>query len=63
MVAMIQAVRCAGVDIKEVVGLSEKLELHGVEKIKKETGIKVKTIIKLDTTGKKSKVISTIFDE
>jgi adenine/guanine phosphoribosyltransferase-like PRPP-binding protein len=62
MISMIQAVRKAGVEIREVIGLSEKIELAGVDRMKKETGIEVKTILKLDTSGKKSRVVSTIFD-
>jgi adenine/guanine phosphoribosyltransferase-like PRPP-binding protein len=63
MVAMIKAVRRAKVEVKEVVALAEKVGMGGIEKIKRETGIKVKTIIRVDTSGEKSKVVSTIFDE
>lgn len=62
MIAMIQAVRQAGVEIKEVVTLAERVEMRGVERIKLETGIKVKTIIQIDTSGEVSKVVGTIFD-
>jgi len=63
MVAMIQSVRKAGVEIKEVVSLAEKVEMGGAKRIKKDTGVEVKTIIKIDTSGKKSKVVGTIFDQ
>ena len=62
MIAMIQAVRQVQVEIKEVVTLAEKVEMKGVERIRSETGITVKTIIQLDTSGERSKVVSTIFD-
>ena len=62
MIALIQAVKKAGVEIKDVVALAEKVEMNGVSRIKHETGIDVKTILKLNTTGEKSKVIGTIFD-
>lgn len=61
MIAMIKAVRQAGVEIKEVVTLAEKVEMKGVARIEKETGLKVKTIIQIDTSGEKSKVVGTIF--
>jgi len=62
IIAMIKAVRKARVGIADVVCLAEKTEVGGVKRIKEETGIDVKTIIKLDTSGKKSKVLGTIFD-
>lgn len=62
MIAMIQAVRKAGVEIIDVVALAEKVEVGGVARIEKETEIKLKTIIKVDTSGEKSKVVGTIFD-
>jgi adenine/guanine phosphoribosyltransferase-like PRPP-binding protein len=63
VIAMIQAVKQAGVEIKDIVCLAEKVEMGGVARIEKETGYKVKTILKLDTSGTKSKVIGTCFDE
>lgn len=63
MIALIEALRKAGAEIAEVVALAEKVEVGGVARIEKETGIKVKTIIKLDTSGEKSKVVGTIFDQ
>jgi adenine/guanine phosphoribosyltransferase-like PRPP-binding protein len=62
MIAMIKAIRKAGVVIKDVVALAEKTEMGGVARIKQETGLDTKTIIKLDTSGTKSKVVGTIFD-
>lgn len=62
MIALINAVRKAKVIIKDVVSLAEKVETGGVDRIEKETGIRVKTILRIDTTGKKSEVIGTIFD-
>jgi adenine/guanine phosphoribosyltransferase-like PRPP-binding protein len=61
MTAMIQAVKKAGVKIAEVIALAEKVEKNGVAKIKEKTGIKVKTILKVDTSGPRSKVVDTIF--
>lgn len=63
MIALINAVKEAGVVIKDVVSIAEKVEMGGVARIKKETGIKVKTIIRVDTRGVKSKVVDTIFDK
>ena len=62
MIAIIKAVEQAGVVIKDVISLAEKVEMGGVKRVKDETGIDVKTIIKIDTSGKRSKVVGTIFD-
>lgn len=63
VVAMIHAMREVGAEINDIVAVSEKIDLGGVDKIFKETGIKPKTIVRIDTSGKKSKVVSTIFDD
>lgn len=62
MIALIQAIRKAGAEIKDVVALAEKVELKGVKKIKQETGIDVKTVIQIDSSGEESKVVGTCFE-
>ena len=57
MIAMIQAIRQAGAEIVDIVALAEKVELGGVKKIFDQTGFLVKTILKLDCTGEKSRVV------
>ncbi len=58
MIAMIKAVEQAGVKILDIVAIAEKTEIQGVKRIKSETGHDVKTILKLDTSGEKSKVLT-----
>ncbi len=62
MIALIQALQIAGATISDIVALGEKVNAGGVKRVKKETGYDVKTIVRVDTSKKKSKVISTIFD-
>lgn len=56
LIALINAVKSTGANILDVICLAEKVEFNGVERVFKETGIKVKTILKVDTTGDYSKV-------
>jgi len=39
------------------VALAEKVNVGGIKKIKQKTGYNVRTIIKVDTSGKRSKVV------
>ena len=60
MLALIKAVQSARAKIVDIVCVAEKVEYGGVEKIVKETGYKVKSLLKISTTGEKSKVIQTL---
>ncbi len=57
LIALIEAIKSTGALILDVICLAEKVEFKGVERVLKETGVKVKTIIKVDTTGEFSKVV------
>jgi len=59
MLALIQAVQSAKADIVDIVCVAEKIEYGGVEKIIRETGYNVKTLLKVSTSGERSKVIQT----
>lgn len=59
MLALIKAVQSARAKIVDIVCVAEKVEYGGVEKVAKETGYKVKSLLKISTTGEKSKVIQT----
>lgn len=59
MLALIKAVQSARAKIVDIVCVAEKVEYGGVEKIATETGYKVKSLLKISTTGEKSKVIQT----
>jgi adenine/guanine phosphoribosyltransferase-like PRPP-binding protein len=58
VLALIQLVRMARAEIVDVICLVEKVEYGGVERVKKETGIEVKTIVKVSIAGPRSKVLS-----
>lgn len=56
IVAMIELLKKIGAIVVDVVVVAEKEELGGIQRIKNETGINVKYIIKFNCTGNKSKV-------
>jgi adenine/guanine phosphoribosyltransferase-like PRPP-binding protein len=56
MVALIQAIQQAGAEILDIVCVGEKPAYNGVERIFKETGFRVKTLVKIDVAGEKSHV-------
>ncbi|HEU0074854.1 MAG TPA: phosphoribosyltransferase family protein [Dehalococcoidia bacterium] len=47
LIALLRAVRELGAVIHDVVALVEKVDNHGVERVLKETGITVKTLLKI----------------
>ncbi len=57
MIALIQALEMAKVKIVDIVALAEKVNVGGIKNIKQKTGYNVRTIIKVDTSGKRSKVV------
>jgi len=57
IISMIKLLKKADVEIVDVVCIAEKVDLDGVKRIKKETGIDVKTLLKFTAKGERSKVI------
>jgi len=57
MVSLIQAIRQCGSEIVDVVCVAEKSAYRGVERVRDETGITIKTLLKLDLSGPTSAVI------
>jgi adenine/guanine phosphoribosyltransferase-like PRPP-binding protein len=57
MLALIQLVTMAEAEIVDVVCLVDKVEYGGVERVKRETGIDVKTIVKVSVNGPTSRVL------
>ena len=57
MLALIQLVTMAEAEIVDVVCLVDKVEYGGVERVKRETGIDVKTILKVSVNGPTSRVL------
>ena len=59
MLGIIQAVRKAGAEITDIVCIGEKVNYDGVELVRKKTGYIPKTIVKIDVSGKRSKVLGS----
>lgn len=57
LVSLIKAIRSAGAVITDTVCVAEKIEYGGVERVLKETGVKVKTLLQLDLSGTHAKVV------
>jgi adenine/guanine phosphoribosyltransferase-like PRPP-binding protein len=57
IIGMIEILRSYGANIVDVICIASKAEYGGIEKIKKETGIKPKSLIKFTCVGEKSKVV------
>lgn len=58
LIALIKALQNAEVEVIDAVALVERVEKDGVKKILDETGVFVKTVIKLDTSGDTSIVLN-----
>ena len=56
IIAMIELLRKCEVEIIDVIVIAEKEEYKGIERIKKETGIDIKHLLKFSSMGKTSKV-------
>lgn len=59
MLALIETVEKANATIVDIVCVAEKVEYHGVERIKEKTGYSVKTLVKVSVSGERSKVLNT----
>ena len=57
LVALIKSIRKTGAQIQGVICVAEKLGYGGREKVFKETGIEVQTLVTVDVSGKRSKVL------
>jgi adenine/guanine phosphoribosyltransferase-like PRPP-binding protein len=58
MIGLIQALEKAGAKIADIVSVGEKVNYHGVDLIREKTGYLPKTLIKIDISGKRSRVIN-----
>lgn len=57
MTGMIRALEKAGAVIADIVSVGEKVNYGGAEFVRKETGYDPKTLIKIDVSGEKSRVV------
>ncbi len=58
LAALIRAIRLAGAEIGDVVCVAEKIEYGGVARVRAETGIEVKTLVKVSVAGERSRVLT-----
>jgi adenine/guanine phosphoribosyltransferase-like PRPP-binding protein len=58
MIGLIRALEKAEAEITDIVSVGEKVNYHGVDLIKEKTGYIPKTLIKIDISGKRSRVIN-----
>lgn len=59
LIALIKTIQRIGAKITGIVCVAEKINYGGIERIKKETGHDVITLLKIDVSGKFSKVIKS----
>ena len=57
MLALIEAVKLAGAEIVDIVCVVEKVDYGGVQRIVNQTGIQIKTLVKVSVSGERSKVL------
>ena len=60
MLALVEAIQSAGATIVDIICVAEKVDYGGVEKVAEKTGYRVKSLLKISTTGEKSEVIQTL---
>jgi adenine phosphoribosyltransferase len=57
LLALIQAVRGAGAEVSEVLVAVEKPANRGVERVQKETGVEVKSLVRIDVDPQTNRVV------
>ncbi len=57
IIALIKTIEKIGAEIIDIICVAEKMNYGGVSSIKKNTGYNVKTLLKIDVGGEKSKII------
>jgi phosphoribosylanthranilate isomerase len=62
MLGIIQAIQKAGAKIADIVCVGEKVNYNGVEFIREKTGYIPKTLVKIDVSGKHSRVLNIDID-
>jgi len=58
MIGIIKTLQAIGAHIVDIIVLAEKIEYKGIQRVKEETSIDVRSLVKISITGKKSKVLS-----
>ena len=58
LIGIIKTLNKVGAQIVDAIVLVEKIEYQGIKRIERETGVKVRSLIRLSVKGEKSKVIN-----
>lgn len=56
IIGMIELLKRANIELVDIIVVAEKEEFHGIERIKRETGVEVKHLLTFNTAGERSKV-------
>ena len=57
MIGIIKTLKSIGANIVKIIVLAEKIEYKGIQRVKKETGINVTSLVRISIAGQKSKVL------
>lgn len=57
LISLIQAIRSAGATITDTVCVAEKAGYGGAENVLKKTGVKVRSLLQIDMSGQRAKVV------
>ena len=61
MIGIIKTLKKIGAEIIDVLVLAEKIEYSGIKKVKNETDIDVRSLIKISVAGTRSKVLNATY--
>jgi phosphoribosylanthranilate isomerase len=61
LIGLIEAIRSAGATVEQIICVAEKVEYAGVERVRKATGLEVKTLVRVQVTGDTSSVVNVAY--
>ena len=61
LIGIIKTLKKIEAEIVDIIVLAEKIDYNGVDRVKKMTGLDVRSLIKISVSGARSKVVSPSF--
>jgi phosphoribosylanthranilate isomerase len=61
LIGLIEAIRRAGATVEQIICVAEKVEYAGVERVRKATGLEVKTLVRVRVAGDVSNVVDVAY--
>ena len=58
LIGIIKTLQAVGANIVKIIVLAEKIEYNGIQKVKDETGLNVRSLVKISIAGEKSRVLA-----